>query len=395
MSTLTAPHLSDLLDVDDLINAVHDGYVREQVHPDLPLSIFNYTQLTQYGWHWTPVTRQCRGLIIDQDGNIVARPFPKFFNYSELIADGKKLPLEARAVVTDKLDGSLGILYPTGDGQYAVATRGSFTSAQAVHATKVWRERYADRVTVKPGFTYLFEIIYPQGRVVCDYGDLDDLVFLGAVEIATGCMETPFWFDWPGRTAGRFEYATLGEALAAPPRPGAEGFVVHLPDLDLRLKLKQADYKALHAVLTRTSARTLWEYLAVNACKGLISRPKDWEAVLHLDPARAARALALGPDWLPRILDNVPDEFHAWVRNIIDGLNANVAALTDEVTAYADLATYVYGDDRKAMAAEVLAHPHYGAVFAVAEDKPMTAYAWLRFYPAHDKPWMTISEDVA
>src|SRR5439155_17561955 len=37
---------------------------------------------------------------------------------------------------------SLGILYPTPEG-HAIATRGSFASEQALHATEVLREKYA------------------------------------------------------------------------------------------------------------------------------------------------------------------------------------------------------------------------------------------------------------
>jgi hypothetical protein len=52
------------------------------------------------------------------------------------------MDLAARCVVTDKLDGSLGILYPTPDG-HAIATRGAFVSEQALHATELWLDRYA------------------------------------------------------------------------------------------------------------------------------------------------------------------------------------------------------------------------------------------------------------
>lgn len=55
--------------------------------------------------------------------NRVARPFPKFFNLDEAIANGEQLPAEAFEV-TEKLDGSLGILYWL-DGEPRLATRGT------------------------------------------------------------------------------------------------------------------------------------------------------------------------------------------------------------------------------------------------------------------------------
>src|ERR1035441_5320121 len=60
---------------------VADGWLRSQRHPHADLWIYNYTEKTQYESHWTPETLVCRGLILDQVGNVVARPFSKFFNY--------------------------------------------------------------------------------------------------------------------------------------------------------------------------------------------------------------------------------------------------------------------------------------------------------------------------
>ena len=125
------------------------------------------------------------------------------------------------------MDGSLGILVPT-PGGYEIATRGSFSSDQARHATKVWRERYAG-TEVRPGVTYLFEIVYPGNRIVVDYGDLDDLVLLGGVEIRTGRPVAAADLPWTGPKVATFDFPTLGEALAAPPRAGAEGFVLRFP----------------------------------------------------------------------------------------------------------------------------------------------------------------------
>ncbi|MFD9948754.1 RNA ligase [Nonomuraea sp. NPDC059023] len=396
MRALTALTLADLIDPGELQQNIAKSYVRVQTHPVLPYSILNYSDLTQYHWAWNDVTRQCRGLIIDAPtGQIIARPFPKFFNYHELLADGRKLPLSTPAIVTDKLDGQLGILYPTGSGGYAIATRGSFTSLPAQHATTVWEERYAHGFHPEQGYTYLFEIIYPAGRIVCDYNGMDDLILLGAVEIATGHMLLPEHIGWPGPSAPTFPHATLGDALAAPPRPGAEGMVVHLPDLGVMLKLKQDDYKALHAIFTRTSARSLWQHLAVNACQHLATHPKQWQNLLGLDPRRAERCRAVGPNWLPKILDGVPDEFHAWVRDTLSNLTSGVAALEAEIRAFADLALYVYGGDRKALVREVLDHPHYGAVLKLIDGDDIAPYLWRSVYPDADRPFLVQPEDAA
>src|SRR5690348_3156144 len=226
--------LADVLDPAELAIAVEKGLVRTQRHPTRPFVIYNYTEACQYAGAWTPVTLACRGLIVDTGGQIVARPFAKFFNHSE--SHAPRFDPAGAVAVTDKSDGSLGIIYHDRDG-LAVATRGSFASDQAVHATEVLRTRYAG-FTPPAGLTVLVEIIYPGNRIVVDYQGLDDLVLLGAVDIATGRTYGPEAVpDWPGPVVETFGYATFAEALAAPPRDGREGLVVHFTAADQRVKI--------------------------------------------------------------------------------------------------------------------------------------------------------------
>ena len=109
-------------------------------HPENPdVRIFNYTQQCQFDKAWDDITKQCRGLILNvKTGEVLARPFPKFFNYGEHVEKGWPIPTETPEVY-EKLDGSLGILYYL-NGKPWIATRGSFTSDQAVWATNWWRK---------------------------------------------------------------------------------------------------------------------------------------------------------------------------------------------------------------------------------------------------------------
>ena len=74
--------LFDYVDREKLMQQIADGMVKEQVHPSLPLRILNYTPKAQFTPEaWNEVTDKCRGLIFDsQTGEIVARPFSKFWN---------------------------------------------------------------------------------------------------------------------------------------------------------------------------------------------------------------------------------------------------------------------------------------------------------------------------
>lgn len=284
-------HLDDLFDPGLLAEMLNGGYVRTQRHPAVPLVIYNYTERAQYEQVWNPVTLACRGLICDAEtGTVVARPFPKFFNHGQ--AGCATIPLTAAVHVTDKVDGSLGILYPTPD-RWAVATRGSFTSDQALHATYVLRHRHTG-FEPPAGHTVLVEIVYPENRIVVDYAGLDDLVLLGAVDVATGAVYGPEAVrTWPGPRAQAFECATFADALALPPRSNAEGVVVRDRRTGATVKIKQIDYIELHRIVTGLSARTVWTHL----CKGL---PLD------------------------ELIAPLPDEFAGWVRKVADGIETTV-----------------------------------------------------------------------
>lgn len=359
--------LHDILDADLLAGHITAGNVRTQTHPGLPLVIYNYSERCAYEGLWDDVTRACRGLIVnDATQEVIARPFRKFMNYGQ--AGAPDLALDASAVVTDKMDGSLGILYPTGDGQYAVATRGSFTSEQATHATNLLRTRYAD-YRPPAGVTVLAEIVYPQNRIVVDYGNTDDLVLLGAVDMVTGRTVAPtFVADWPGPRTDTFEYASLAEALSAEPRPNAEGLVVHCLRTDERVKLKQADYVALHKIVTGLTARVVWQHL-------IDGKPLD------------------------ELVAPLPDEFHPWCRDVAAQIAATVEQGVAEIEkAYAEVvAELPPGFGRKDFAAVAVPHPLKWALFLLLDGRDPRPELWKRAKP---EPYMTPSgrtygEDVA
>jgi RNA ligase len=129
-----------------------DGLLYKQVHPTLPLTIWNYTDKVQYENLWDEVTLMCRGLVTDHKGDIVAKSFDKFFN----IEEGKFEPTE-NFEVWEKMDGSLLIVFWY-EGKWIVATRGSFTSDQAIKGVELLKKYNTD--IMFRHLTYCFEIIY-------------------------------------------------------------------------------------------------------------------------------------------------------------------------------------------------------------------------------------------
>ncbi|WP_018351266.1 RNA ligase [Longispora albida] len=344
-------HLDEVVEPTLLKTMIDEGYVRVRQHPGQPYSIYNYSEKAQYESVWNAATLACRGLITDsRTGEVLARPFRKFFTHGQ--AECGPLDLGAPVTVTDKADGSLGVLFPAGDG-YEVATRGSFVSDQALHATRLWQRRYGE-VRPPDGVTLLFEIVYPANRIVVDYGDLDDLILLGGVSIASGRTVPAAGIAWPGPKVDSFGYATLAEALAAPPRDNREGLVVHFAGTDDRIKIKYAEYVALHRVVTGLNARVVWE--------------------------------ALVEDGFGALVERLPDEFHDWARSVSSALHEEVAvAATGIEAAYAEiLATLPEGWTRKDFALAAAGHSERGCLFLRLDNRDYRPMLWQRVKPAAD-----------
>lgn len=129
-----------------------DGLLYKQQHPSLPLTIWNYTEIVQFEGKWDDITLMCRGLVTDDKGNVVARPFKKFFN----IEEGRFTPTE-KFEVFEKMDGSLGIVFWY-NNEWHIATRGSFTSDQAIKGKELLKDYPTEKLNKNK--TYLVEIIY-------------------------------------------------------------------------------------------------------------------------------------------------------------------------------------------------------------------------------------------
>lgn len=231
------------------------GLVYKQVHPTLPLTIWNYSPTCQYENAWDDITLMCRGLVTDDKGNIVARPFKKFFNLEEQ----KHTPTEEFEVF-EKMDGSLGIVFKY-NNEVVYATRGSFTSDQAMWMSKYGKEYNFQDILVE-GHTYLFEIIYPENRIVVDYGKQERLVLLGIIKTESG-EEIPYddisfdGWDIVEKYNGIRDYSELKDKI----RQNHEGFVIRFSNGD-RIKIKGEEYLRLHKIMTEVSTTAIWEVLS-------------------------------------------------------------------------------------------------------------------------------------
>lgn len=319
-------YLDEILDPALLGQMIDEGYVQVRYHPDYPLAIYCYTKQAMFDRKWNEVTKTCRGLIVnDETGEVIARPFKKFFNLGE--PDAPVFGDDDWVTVYDKVDGSLGIAYDTPDGP-AIATKGSFVSEQAVHATELLRARYPKYNGIE-GITDLFEIVYPENRIVLDYGDADELRYLGSVWVNDG---DAYWngilmthCEIPKNMAVQFgTYKSVMQDLDLH-RDNAEGFVIFNDDTFDRLKVKQEDYIELHRVMTGLNERQLWEWL---------SEGKQ----------------------VPEILADLPEELHGWAVPTLENLIGHFESLVHSIGR-----AFQYhvseASDRKDFAARIKEYP--------------------------------------
>ena len=250
---------------EELDARVNKGYLRKVISPCGKLVLYNHTDKCTYEKAWDEYTLNARGTVYEiESGNVIARAFPKFFNYGELDESRRaKLLKETDFQVYDKLDGSLGILYYY-DGAWRVNTRGSFTSDQAIKATEMLSKyqlfnRYSH-------LTFLVEIIYPANKIIVDYGDEEKLVLLGVYETNSGCDMTPEMDDLLMHArAINMEYAAPYECsnisqlikIQGTIDKNIEGFVVRFKG-GYRCKFKGEEYLKIARVLSSCTALEFW-----------------------------------------------------------------------------------------------------------------------------------------
>lgn len=356
-------HIFDVIDRDTFKKAIEDKYVKHQTHPDFPYTIYNYTDACTWDQAWDEATLNCRGLIVDDDANIIARGMPKFFNSDQ--EQAPTIGLDEKVIVSEKMDGSLGILYKLPDGSEAIATRGSFVSEQAIWATKWWNENRAPIENYwrmgRPidGLTFVFEVIYPNNRIVVDYEGKEGLVLLGAVVNSSGAFYPIAELDGV-ECAPRYEFETWADVLASPQRVNSEGFVVQSAQTGDMVKVKYEDYKRLHKYMTRVTERHVWECLM---------EERDLEAEFA----------------------GAPDEFHEWIRGVAARLWAQFEKRHLEVIlGYRairfgrDTALFEVEDPREAKKNFALAikdEADKALYFLMLDDRTITPMIWKELKP--------------
>lgn len=343
----------------ELNHYIDNNLIVANKHPEYDIWILNYSPKAQLKDFWDEYTLSCRGLVIDANGNILARPFQKFKNFEEY--DVSEIDMSQDYDVFEKMDGSLIILfYYEPQMKWIFASRGSFISEQVLEAQKMIVANVFDKLN--KNCTYLFEIIYPENHIIVNYGNKRELILLTVIETKSG-----FELYYDDLVNKYSKYFTIVKRykiknidniaeLKKFEEENREGFVVRFFN-GFRVKIKFAEYIRLDGILTNVSNLTIWEHLM---------NKYDFNI----------------------LLDRVPDEFYGWLKKVIASLELSYndverKALKEFVRIY-----YINDiTDRKLFAMEAVKSEFRPILFKLYNKKSYDEIIWKQIKPKFSKPF--------
>ena len=236
--------------------------------------LLNYTAEAQYGGDFTEVEKACRGLVIRDDGKIMALPFPKFFNLGE--PQCPPLPDEPYTVY-EKIDGSLIILWFDGK-DWRFNTRGSFDNEYIAFAAN-WFQEQPLHFRLPRHWTLMFEACLdddtmpraaykPRGLYLLAIRDNysgADLPLYGSAMQGLGLEYLP--------SVAVYAESIDEVAKKAKEAEGIEGWVVRFTS-GLRVKIKTAWYVRLFRAMQSLTPKRIRE-LMLDSGVGLIDEFPD------------------------------------------------------------------------------------------------------------------------
>jgi RNA ligase len=293
----------------------------------------------------------CRGLVLDDDANIVVKSLDKFFS----IDQGARIPDED-FVVQDKLDGSM-LCITKYQGHLLIHTRGSFVSEQIDMAKEILLDKYVDFDPVE-GYTYVFEIVHHKDRKIVKYTE-NDLYLITVVNTSTLEEEEQVannsLFPRPKIFSELSDIKNLPYSEDA---TESEGYVIEF-DSGYRIKAKSPSYILAHRVYYGATPKRIWEML------------RDGKDVYGL-------------------VEGLPDEFQEEVNQQVDSLLSEYLSIHSRA---ANIWFLINGEledvpthDRKTWAMRIKEEDlkYHSVLFALLSGKPYENVIWNMIKPENE-----------
>lgn len=317
---------------------------------------YNYTDYCNNNDGWDDITLNNRGNVYEKKtGNLIAKSFPKFFNFEQLSEDKQQWVLEHNDfMVTKKYDGCLGLIYKYQDEIYCNG-RGSFVSHVTDTMYKLIKNYNFDN-DILDKYTLVCEVISPETHIIVDYGDLEELRLITAydknnwqeisyddmVQLAN-ILKMPYVEQVNMTLDELFEQQKQGKAEQE------EGFVLRYSDFDnFRVKIKDVDYMRIAKFKAHLNKRMIWKLLKEQYEQGKSG-------------------------CLDEYMNNVPDELMSlakiYLSEIEQAMNeekGKVMALYNNIKDKSCKELGLYFNDNPSI--------YKGAIFSLKNDKPIERF---------------------
>lgn len=215
--------------------------------------------------------------------------------------------------VFEKLDGSLGILFFY-DNEWIFASRGSFISNQSVEGMKILNEKFPQYKDLDKTKSYNFEVIYPDNRIVVNYGTIRTVIYLtsfdtNGVEYLDIDQMKELGFDVVEEISNSKSLTEYKELNI----PNREGFVIRYASGE-RVKVKFENYISLHRIATNPTVKSIYTMMRDNKT-------------------------------LDEMLSGIPDEFNDWFKDIYNRLQKMYDDIYTEANSFYEINKYL--DDKE------------------------------------------------
>lgn len=262
------PHITNIGDVlpaidgrDEFVVAVKEGYtvlnynvVMSDTFPPIKVAGGSAKMREERSRH-NALRRECRGMIFcNETGNILRRPYHKFFNVNERDETQEKaVNLSEPHVILEKLDGSMIVPFSVNDKIIWGTKMGATEVAKPVEEFVKDRREYHEfaKEALNNGWSPIFEWCSRKQRIVLDYAE-DQLILTAMRNMYTGEYALHGNLEMLGKgyaipVVRAFEPQTDMGAFLEYTRDlqDLEGFVVRFEDGHM-LKLKCHWYVQIH-----------------------------------------------------------------------------------------------------------------------------------------------------
>lgn len=267
--------------------------------------VLKYSKMTHYKSVWNEYTRECRGLVIDKDNNIISYPFSKFFNLN-IEKNADKFDENEVVYAIRKINGFLAIVSKY-NGELVINTAGSFNS-EFVDKIKHYIDESNWLSVLDENYTYMFECVVEDENADHVTKEKEGLTLLGYREKVIG---SPLYYKKEDiipvalklkcNTSDYYIMPLCELVKMCAQTVDHEGFVIYAMDGSNRMaKIKSRKFltKRFLAGLTDKSMDRILDELHLDEnldeefvplVRHIISQKEQWSKMTHLDRVRVIK----------------------------------------------------------------------------------------------------------